>query len=260
MLLLQMVTYLHTGSNIKPRRVKTHMQMRAGRKGHKKNECRAAMMSFFYFGQELIRRETEFSLKRKGEENYRIRKGSFWSLRDMTTTLFGTNYFGIFFSPSQIDKFDLSLILEFDGLPTGPSVVKWFEKAEWVCKLFRIKEPSMVIPLRLTKGAYEIYLQLGDDADLEEIERTLYTAFGTDPLIAWKQFVGRRLEPSETVDVYLADLRRLAVPFCISETINFSTYQKQINLCSIWSFMAEIKNNIISLFGKEILKPREKSL
>ena len=33
------------------------------------------------------------------------------------------------------------------------------------------------------------------------------------PFIAWKQFVGRRLEPSETVDVYQADLRRLAVPF-----------------------------------------------
>ena len=29
----------------------------------------------------------------------------------------------------------------------------------------------------------------------------------------WKQFVGRQLEPGETVDVYLADLRRLAIPF-----------------------------------------------
>ena len=84
----------------------------------------------------------------------------------MTTTLPGTSYFGIFYNPSQMDKFELRLIPEFDGLLTGPSVVKWFEKAEWVCKLFRIKEPSMVIPLRLTKGAYEIYLQLGDDADL----------------------------------------------------------------------------------------------
>ena len=41
----------------------------------------------------------------------------------------------------------------------------------------------------------------------------MYTAFGTDPFIAWKQFVGWWLEPSETVDVYLADLRRLGVPF-----------------------------------------------
>ena len=31
-LIWQMVTYLHTDSHVKPRRVKMHMQMRAGRK------------------------------------------------------------------------------------------------------------------------------------------------------------------------------------------------------------------------------------
>ena len=71
----------------------------------------------------------------------------------------------------------------------------------------------MVTSLRLTKGANAVYQQLGDDADLEEIKRALYTAFGTDPFIEWKQFVGQRLKPGETVDVYLADLMRLAVPF-----------------------------------------------
>ena len=51
--------------------------------------------------------------------------------------------------------------------PTGPSVVKWFEKAERVCWLCKIKEPMLLIPLRLTKGAYAVYQQLGDDAGLE---------------------------------------------------------------------------------------------
>ena len=37
-LISQMVTYLHTGSHIKPGRVKIHMQMKAGRKGHKNNK------------------------------------------------------------------------------------------------------------------------------------------------------------------------------------------------------------------------------
>ena len=64
-----------------------------------------------------------------------------------------------------MDKFDLSLIPEFDSSPTDPSVVEWFEKAEWVCKLFRIKELLMVIPLKLTKGAHTVYQQLGDDAE-----------------------------------------------------------------------------------------------
>ena len=44
-----------------------------------------------------------------------------------------------------MDRFDLKLIPEFDGFPTGPSVVEWFKKAEHICKLFRIKEPILVI-------------------------------------------------------------------------------------------------------------------
>ena len=76
-LLLQLVTHFHTGICIKLWKVKMHMQMRAGRKGHKKNERGSAKLvilcfafaTVFCFGQELIREETEFSLKR-GEENY----------------------------------------------------------------------------------------------------------------------------------------------------------------------------------------------
>ena len=60
-----------------------------------------------------------------------------------------TSYFGI------MDRFDLKLILEFDSSPTGPSVVEWFEKAERVCQLCKIKEPVLVIPLRLTKRAWK---------------------------------------------------------------------------------------------------------
>ena len=112
-----------------------------------------------------------------------------------------------------MDKFELRLIPEFDGLSKGPFVVKWFEKVEWVCKLFKVKDPSMMIPLGLTKGASVVYQQLGEDADLDEVKCALYMAFGTDPFIAWKQLAGQRIEPGETVDVYLADLRRLAVPF-----------------------------------------------
>ena len=37
-LILQMVAYLHTGSHIKPWRVKMFIQMRVGRKEHKNNE------------------------------------------------------------------------------------------------------------------------------------------------------------------------------------------------------------------------------
>ena len=163
-------------------------------------------------GVSLKRRRTGWLLNKKG--GFSVRHRSFYlSLRDTTTTLFGTSYFCIFYIPSQMGKFNLSLIPEFDSSPTDPSIVEWFADFEQVCKLFRNKEPSMVILLRLTKGAYAVYQQLGDDADLEKIKCALYTAFGTDPFIAWKQFVRWQLKPSETVDVYLADLRKLAVPF-----------------------------------------------
>ena len=36
--LLQMVSYLHAGSQVKPQTVKIRMQMRAGKKGNKNNE------------------------------------------------------------------------------------------------------------------------------------------------------------------------------------------------------------------------------
>lgn len=58
-----------------------------------------------------------------------------------------------------------------------------------------------------------MYQQLRDDADLEEIKQALYAAFGADPFVAWRQFTERRLGPDETVDVFLADLRKLAAPF-----------------------------------------------
>ena len=87
-----------------------------------------------------------------------------------------------------MDRFDLKLIPEFDSSPTGPSVVEWFKKAECVYRLCKIKEPALIIPLRLTKGAYAVYQQLGDDAGLEEVKQALYAAFGADPFVAWRQF------------------------------------------------------------------------
>ena len=112
-----------------------------------------------------------------------------------------------------MDRFNIRFIPEFGGSATGPSVVEWFEKAERICKWYKINEPATVIPLRLTGGAYAVYQQLGDEPDWDEIKHSLYTAFGTDPFVAWQQFIYRRLHLRETVDVYLADLRKLSVPF-----------------------------------------------
>lgn len=109
---------------------------------------------------------------------------------------------------------ELRLIPEFSGDATQ-NVVEWLEKAELVCNLRGIVHLESVIPLRLTGGAFAVYQQLpdADKKDSEKIKKALRTAFAVDSFIAYEQFVARRLQPGETVDVFLAELRRLAVPF-----------------------------------------------
>ena len=109
---------------------------------------------------------------------------------------------------------ELRLIPEFSGDATQ-NVVEWLEKAELECNLHSIAHLESVIPLRLTGGAFAIYQQLpdADKRDSEKIAKALRTAFAVDSFTAYEQFVGRRLQPGFTVDVFLAELRRLAVPF-----------------------------------------------
>ena len=63
-LLLQMVTHLHTGSHVKPQRVKMFMQMRAGRKEHKNNGCHHSVFFSSCVGHKLISEEAAVGLKR----------------------------------------------------------------------------------------------------------------------------------------------------------------------------------------------------
>lgn len=48
---------------------------------------------------------------------------------------------------------------------------------------------------------------------MEQIKQALYGAFSADPFVAWKQFCECRLGSGETVDIYLADLKKLATLF-----------------------------------------------
>ncbi|CDW55796.1 zf-CCHC domain containing protein [Trichuris trichiura] len=106
---------------------------------------------------------------------------------------------------------DVQLIPEFDGLH-GQSIMEWLKKVELVCELYGVKDIASVIPLRLTGGAFAVYLQLPDDdrKNVEKVKQTLLSAFAADPFVAYHQFVSRRLGSTESPDVFLAELRRLA--------------------------------------------------
>ena len=109
---------------------------------------------------------------------------------------------------------ELRQIPEFSGDSTQ-NVVEWLEKAELVCKFRGVAHLESVIPLRLTGDAFAVYQQLpdADKQDVGKITKALRIAFAVNSFTAYEQFVGRRLPHGETVGVFLAELRRLAVPF-----------------------------------------------
>lgn len=124
--------------------------------------------------------------------------------------LASTSYLGIMSEHSL----DLKLIPQYDGSGTA-SVVEWIEKLELVCKLRKIDDVASVIPLRLSGGAFAVYLQLGEEEKKkkEKIKEALLAAFAADPYAAYEQFVSRKLTPGESPDVFLAELRRLSSLF-----------------------------------------------
>ena len=89
------------------------------------------------------------------------------------------------------------------------------EKAELVCRLSGVKNIECMVPMCLSGGTYAVYQQLSEEkrADFVCIKDVLYTAFALSPVTAYKQFAARRLCPGEMVDVFLADLHKLATQF-----------------------------------------------
>ena len=112
------------------------------------------------------------------------------------------------------DKFDLKLIPEYDG-GGAQGVVEWLEKLDLVCKLRGLDDVASVIPLRLTGGAFAVYLQLAesDRKKTKKVKEALLAAFAVDSYVAYEQFVSRKLRSGESPDVYLVELRRLASLF-----------------------------------------------
>ena len=107
--------------------------------------------------------------------------------------------------------FDTRLVPEYDGTK---DVVEWWERARLLCELRGV--PLMtVVPLRLSGGAFAVWSQMPAAArgSLAEVEKTLYAAFAMDGFAAYDAFCCRRLRDGESPDVFLSDLRRLAVLF-----------------------------------------------
>ena len=91
-------------------------------------------------------------------------------------------------------------------------VTVWLKKLKLVVKMQKVGDLHTVIPLFLDGDAFAVYDQMDEASkgDAGEIERVLLNAFAMSNFQAYDALRQRCWRDGEQVDVYLADLRRLA--------------------------------------------------
>lgn len=106
-------------------------------------------------------------------------------------------------------EFDLRLISEFDG---KSDVTDWIRKVVKMCRLRKVSDVATVMQMRLSGDAYAVVDRLSDEdqLDVDKVSNALIRAFGADPFSSYDTLMSRKLEGGESVDVYLADIEKLA--------------------------------------------------
>lgn len=100
------------------------------------------------------------------------------------------------------------LIGQFSG---RGDFAEWIRKFELVAEIQGIEKMEKFVPLFLTGGAFAVYDSLPvKSKENYKVRAALMRAFSEDRFRAYGDFVQRRLQSGEPVDVYLSDLRRLA--------------------------------------------------
>lgn len=104
------------------------------------------------------------------------------------------------------------VITKYEDKEKSGDLAEWMDKLELVAKLQNISDLVTLVPLFLTGPAFAVYKQLGeeDKADYKKLKQKLIQCFGIDSFIAYEMLQRRVLQDEETVDVYVADLKRLA--------------------------------------------------
>jgi hypothetical protein len=102
------------------------------------------------------------------------------------------------------------LVKQYDG--TG-DFAEWVLKLELVARLQKVGDLQDFLPLFLSGGAFAVYqsLDVTVRGDYDLVKGALTAAFSVNAFTAFEQFITRRLQGGEAVDVFLADLTRLAM-------------------------------------------------
>lgn len=103
----------------------------------------------------------------------------------------------------------VDLVPPFDGV--GDFSV-WLTKFEAVASAQKIADRATVLAVCLQGGAFAVFNGLSDQdkADYDAAKSALLSAFSPSPFAAFEEFRSRYLRHGELVDVFAADLRRLA--------------------------------------------------
>ena len=109
--------------------------------------------------------------------------------------------------------FSLQLIPEFERATSDEPIAEWLEWVEMICELSVEGRVKRIFPLKLTCGALIVYRQLTKEqrADIEEIKCSLTTMFTVCVFVAFDQYMMWWFHNEETVDKFLAALKRLAL-------------------------------------------------
>ena len=100
----------------------------------------------------------------------------------------------------------------FEPINGDGDVSVWLKQAHLAKSLLKLKNLAVVIPLFLDGPAFAVYDQLKEEekGDADKIKLALRTAFACDKFLTYDEFRNRQWKNGESVDVYLADLKRLA--------------------------------------------------
>lgn len=139
------------------------------------------------------------------------------------------------FSPKWSD-----IIPSFDGTC---DFVAWATQFENAATLLKMSDLHSVIPLFLQGDAQAVYQGLDSTTkgDFNKVKSALTTVFSISPLQAYEQFAARQLRQGECLDVYVADLKRLA-----SIVKNGSADDDWIKIAMVNGLPEDIKTQLVA--------------
>ena len=106
-----------------------------------------------------------------------------------------------------------------------------------------------IIPLFLEGAAYECYCQMDEKVaeDTEKLTKALRTAFGMDSFDAFEKLRNRRYERGESVECYLASIKRLATLCDIkSESFVLHTFVTGLPRETVCQLRAQVRVGVVA--------------